>query len=354
MLGRFGRKKAQGLVGLDIGSSAVKAVELRKTRAGYELVHAAMENLSPDVVVDGTVMDAPSVAAAIEKVMANSPFTTGDVAASVSGSSVMVKRIIVPAGSAAELAESIPNEAQQQLASDMSDVSLGYQVLGPAQAPNTLDVVLAAAKREKVLNYSSVITQAGRTPVVMDADVFALENAFEMNYEPPADQTCALLNVGASILNINIVRNGAPLFTRDIPFAGKLYTEALQKQLDLSFAEAERIKIGLEVPETAHEVRTAQIQAVSKNLLVEIRRTFEFFRQSTSTDRIDRVYLTGGTARIEGLEELLQSELKVPVEVLNPFRNVTVPKAFDATQISQMAPRMAVAVGLALRSFDRP
>lgn len=348
-----GWKKSKELVGVDIGSSSVKAVQLRKRRGHCELVSVGVADLPADAVVEGSIMDALSVSGAIQKVFDENHIKTRSVATSVSGSSVVVKRITVPTAPEQELAATIPAEAQHQLAFDPSELNLSYQVLGPGQAPNTLDVMLVAARREKVSNYTDVLSQAGRKPSVVDVDAFALENAFEAGYEPPPDQTCALLNLGASITNVNIVRNGIPLFTRDIPVGGKQYTEALQKALDLSFDEAEHLKLGQEMPQVSPDARKAALQAVSTNLVAEIQRTFSFFRQMTGAETIDRIYLAGGTARIDGLAERVQEELKVPVEVLDPLRQIQVSSdEFDAQYIADLAPRLAVAVGLALRSFD--
>ncbi len=349
----LGRKQRKGLVGLDIGSSSIKAVELKKTRNGYELVNLGLDSLSPDTVVEGTIMDALSVSSAIQKIFADNQIQTDDVATSVSGHSVIVKKITMVAATDAELAQAIPYEAQQQLSADVSDVNLSYQVLGPSATPNGLDVMLVAAKREKVLNYTQALSQAGKNTAVVDVDAFALQNAFEASYEPPPDRTFALLNIGASITNINIVRSGIPLFTRDVSIGGKRYTEALQKGLDLSFEDAEKLKMGGEVASVRPEMKSVHLRAVSDILLLEIQKTFDFFHQTTSPEPIDRIYLAGGTARVEGLVDLLENELRIPVEILDPFRHVAVAEEqFDPAYVNDVAPRMAVAMGLALRSFD--
>lgn len=349
----FGKKKSRALVGLDIGSSSIKAVELKKSGSAYELTNLGLDILSPDTVVDGAIMDALSVSSAIEKIFTENKIQSRDVATSVSGHSVIVKKITMVAATDAELAQAIPYEAQQQLSADMSDVNLSYQVLGPSSTPNGLDVMLVAAKRDKVLNYTNVLSQASKNTVVVDVDAFALQNAFEASYEPSPDNTFALLNIGASITNINIIRSGVPLFTRDVSIGGKRYTEALQKGLDLSFDDAEKAKMGGDVAIAHPENKAEQIQSVSEILLLEIQKTFDFFHQTTSADPIDRIYLAGGTARIQGLVELLERELRIPVEILDPFRKVSIkPSQFDAAYVSDIGPRMAVAVGLALRSFD--
>ena len=244
----FGLGKGKNLVGLDIGSSAVKAVELQRKGSSYELVNLGIEPLGQDTVVDGAIMDALSVSSAIEKIFNDNRIKTRNVATSVSGHSVIVKRVTVAATEEEELYSAIPYEAQQHIPFDMTDVNLSYQALGPSAAGNGTDVMLVAVKREKILNHTNVLSQAGKTPKVVDYDGFAVYNAFEVNYGNSPNQMAALLNIGASIMNIVIGREGNPLFTRDVSVGGNQYTDTLQKELDLSFEDAERLKQGFEVP----------------------------------------------------------------------------------------------------------
>ncbi len=229
----FGGKRSRQLVGLDIGSSSIKSVELKSTKAGYELVSFGMETLAPDTVVDGAIMDAPQVANAISRIFDSASVKTKNVATSVSGHSVIVKRVPLPLMSEEELYDRIPAEASQHIPFDIADVNLSYQLL--ESMDSQMDVLLVAVKKDKILNHTNVLAQAGKTPVVVDIDAFGLQNCFEVNYEPDAGQTVALLNIGASVMNINIVRGGIPLFTRDVSVGGNQYTDALQKELDLSF-----------------------------------------------------------------------------------------------------------------------
>jgi type IV pilus assembly protein PilM len=349
----FGFGKPKSVIGLDIGSSAVKAVELKKRGATYELANLGMEPLGQDTVVDGAIMDALSVSSAVDKIFAENNIKTRNVATSVSGHSVIVKRITVTAATEDELHASIPYEAQQYIPFDMTDVSLSYQPLGPASSGTGMDVMLVAVKREKILNHTNVLSQVGKTPTVVDYDGFAVFNAFEVNYDPAPDQMAALLNIGASIMNIVIGRGGTPLFTRDVSVGGNQYTDTLQKELDLSFEDAERLKQGLEVANVSPEQKTSHLRSVSEILLLEIQKTFDFFRQTTSTENIQHIYLSGGTAKIEGLVDQLKEEFGIPVEIINPFQKVSIdPKKFDTSYVDEIAPRMSVAVGLALRSFD--
>ena len=237
----FSRQKP--LVGLDIGSSSVKAVELRRVKKGFELIHAGLEPLASDTVVDGAIMDALSVSDSIGKVFTGQKIKTKTVATSVSGHSVIVKKIPLPVMSEEELEESIQWEAEQHIPFDISDVNLDYQVLNTESAASS-DVLLVAVKKDKILNHTNVITQAGKVPVVVDIDAFAIQNAFETNYNPAPNATIALLNIGASIMNIVVTRGGMPLFTRDVSVGGNQFTDALQKDMNLSFEEAEQVKQG--------------------------------------------------------------------------------------------------------------
>ena len=346
----FGGKSRQ-LVGLDIGSSSIKAVELKASKSGYELVSFGSEHLAPDTVVDGAIMDAPQVANAISKIFDAQRVKTKNVATSVSGHSVIVKRVPLPLMTEDELYDRIPSEASQHIPFDIADVNLSYQLL--ESMDSQMDVLLVAVKKDKILNHTNVLAQAGKTPVVVDIDAFALQNCFEVNYEPDAGQTIALLNIGASVMNINIVRGGIPLFTRDVSVGGNQYTDALQKELDLSFEDAERLKKGDSLPSVTDEQKQQILRSVSDILTLEIQKTFDFFRATASGENIQRIVVAGGTARVPGLVDLLREEFAMPVEELNPFRRVLVnPSRHSDDQIRDMSPRLAIAVGLALRSFD--
>jgi type IV pilus assembly protein PilM len=349
----FGLGKFKNLVGLDIGSSAVKAVELRRKGNSFELLNLGIEPLGQDTVVDGAIMDALSVSSAIEKIFTDNRIKTKSVATSVSGHSVIVKRVTVGATTDEELYNAIPYEAQQHIPFDMTDVNLSYQGLGPSPSGSGTDVMLVAVKREKILNHTNVLSQAGKTPVVVDYDGFAVYNAFEVNYETPSDRMTALLNIGASIMNIVIGRGGNPLFTRDVSVGGNQYTDTLQKELDLSYEDAERLKQGFEVPNVTQEQKIPHLRSVTEILMLEIQKTFDFFRQTTSTENIQHIYVSGGTAKIDGLVDQLKAEFSIPVEIINPFQRIMVDsKKFDVGYVEEIAPRMSVAVGLALRSFD--
>jgi type IV pilus assembly protein PilM len=349
----FGTSKQRPVVGLDIGSSSIKAVELKNTKAGYELVSFGLEPLAQDTVVDGAIMDAPLVAGAIGTIFDRQQIRSRSVATAVSGHSVIVKRVTLPLMSEEELYDRIQSEASQHIPFDISDVNLDHQIL--ESGDSQMDVLLVAVKKDKILNYTNVLAQAGKTPTVVDIDAFALQNCYELNYNPDPGQTVALLNIGASVMNIIIVRGGVPLFTRDVSVGGNQYTDALQKDLDLSFEDAEKLKKGEALPGVNEEHRGTLLRSVSDILILEIQKTFDFFRATASGENIQRIYLAGGTARVSGVVDLLREEFGLPVEELYPFRKIVInPGRHSEDQVRELAPRLAVAVGLALRSFDTP
>ena len=349
----FGLSKNKGVVGLDIGSSAVKAVELKASGKGYRVTAFAHEPLPPDCIVDGSIIDSTAVADAIARLFTDKAFKTKEVAASLSGHAVIVKKISLPVMTAAELGDSIYWEAEQYIPFDIQDVNLDYQILNPgtgAGANGTMEVLLVAAKKEKIADYTGVITQAGRVPVVVDVDAFALQNAYEVNYRPEAGEVVVLLNAGASAININILAGGQSLFTRDVSIGGNAYTEAVQKELNLTFEQAERAKKGEPIDGVAFDDVQAVLHAITENVLMEIQKTFDFFKATAASDRVDRILLSGGASSVDGFVEALQDRLDAPVEAFDPFKNVTFDaQALGIAEPGKLAPTAAVAVGLALR-----
>jgi type IV pilus assembly protein PilM len=345
--------KNRSLVGLDIGSSAVKAVELKPAGKGYRVTAFGTEPVPADSIVDGAIIDGVAVAAAIRRVFENKAFKTKEVAASLSGNAVIVKKISLPVMSATELDESIYWEAEQYIPFDIQDVNLDYQILEGAAGPDakgSMEVLLVAAKKEKIADYTGVISQAGRVPVVVDVDAFALQNAFELNYGFEVGSVVVLLNAGASAININIISSEQSVFTRDVSIGGNAYTEAVQRELNLSFESAEQLKKGYLVDGVAYDDVLPVLRAMTENVLLEVQKTFDFFKATASTDRIDRIMLSGGASRVDGFAEALQERFGTAVESFDPFRKVGLDgRKFSAEQRETIAPTAAVAVGLALR-----
>jgi len=339
------------LAGLDLGSGAVKAVELRRVRAGFELVRAGLQPLEPGIVADGGIEDPDSVAAEIRKVFSRSRIRSRKVATSVSGHSVIVKRLTLPVMSREELTDSIQWEARQVIPFDLSDVHLDHQVLAGAPGSQDTQVLLVAARKERVAGRLEAIARAGLSPVIVDVDGFALQNAYEVNYGPGSPVTAALLHIGASVTNVVVARGGIPLFTRDLSAGGHQLTQLLQKQLGIEFEEAERIKKESAVEALEAGPSGALLQSATETLLLEIRKSLDLFEAGAEGDSIQRVYVSGGCSELAGLMERLQSGLDLPLEPLDPFKSIAVGRGVDEESLYQQAPSLAVAVGLALRGF---
>jgi type IV pilus assembly protein PilM len=346
-------RRARSLVGLDIGSSAVKAVELKSAGKAFKVTAFGSEPIPPDSIVDGAIIDAAAVADAIRRLFEGRGIKTKDVAASLSGNAVIVKKITLPVMTEAELAESIYWEAEQYIPFDIQDVNLDYQILDAGDAASgksTMDVLLVAAKKEKIADYTGVIAQAGRTAVVVDVDAFALQNAYEANYGIDPGAVVVLLNAGASATNINILQGDQSVFTRDISIGGNAYTEALQKELNLPFEQADQLKRGMIVDGVSFDDARPVLRAVSENVMLEIQKTFDFFKATASSDRIDRIVVSGGASRAEGFTEMLAERFEAPVEPFDPFKKVSFDsRKFNIESGAFIGPTVAVAVGLALR-----
>ena len=345
----FGRR-AKSLVGLDLGSSAVKAIELKPVGKGYKVTAFGSEPIPPDSIVDGAIIDGAAVVAAVRRLFESRKIKTREVAASLSGNAVIVKKISLPVMTEAELAESIYWEAEQYIPFDIQDVNLDYQILdGRDSGKGTMDVLLVAAKNEKIADYTGVIGQAGRTAVVIDVDAFALQNAYEANYGADADAVVVLLNAGASATNINILSGEQSVFTRDISIGGNAYTEALQKELSLPFEQADQLKRGQTVNGTTYDDARPVLRAVTENVMLEIQKTFDFFKATAASDRINRIVISGGASRAEAFGEMLADRFEAPVESFDPFKKISFDAGKFNADVTEVAATAAVAVGLALR-----
>jgi type IV pilus assembly protein PilM len=345
--------KSKLAVGLDIGSSSVKLVQLKEKKGGYQLVAFGSAPLPPEAIVDGALMNSSAIVQAIQELFAQQKVRVKDVAIGVRGHSVIIKKIALPRMTQEELDESIQWEAEQYIPFDVKDVNIDTQILTPeADAAGQMDVLLVAAKKDMINDYTSVCAEAGLTATVVDVDAFAVQNSYEANYDPNASETVVLVNVGAAVSNINVISRGVTTFTRDITMGGNAFTEEIQKQLNISYDEAEALKVGGQgetdavVPQEVERV----IQGVADQLGGEIQRSLDFYASTAADGKISRALLSGGTARIPALFKTVEARAGVPVEILNPFKNIEIDnKRFDPAVILAAAPSAAVAVGLALR-----
>ncbi len=342
------------LVGLDMGSSSIKLVQLKELGkgGGYALENLGVSPLSPEAIVDGAIMDSGLVVDVIQNVFRENKVKVNEVALSLSGHSVIIKRVSLPEMSEDELAESIQWEAEQYIPFDIQDVNIDYQVLQgdvPA-AEGTMDVLLVAVKKSKINDYTSALSQAGKAPIVVDVDVFALQNAYEVNYPAEPDLSLALVNIGAGVTNISIMQGTSSVFWRDISIGGNQYTDTIQKELNLSFERADAIKRGEEQPEEGTERLQQIFNQVSQDVTSEVQKTLDFYKATSSGEAVNKLILSGGSCRIPGLQEMLAERFGVPIEMFNPFQVIQVnEKKFPPQMIQELAPTLAVAVGLALR-----
>jgi type IV pilus assembly protein PilM len=344
----------KNLVGLDIGSSSIKAVELQRKGNSYQLLNLGFENLSPDTVVDGQIMELNNVSNVITSIFSEHQIKTSRVAAGVSGHSVIVKTIVLPQMSMDELRESFSWHAEEHIPFDISDVNLDYQVT--SSSADALNVLMAACKSDKIANVKQAIQLAGKHPVVIDVDTFALQNCYEVNYQPKAGEIVALLNIGASTMNINIMNGARSVFARDASAGGSQYTSLLQKEMGLTFEQAEAVKRGYPLPEgiAARPIQPI-IETVSDILALEIRKTMDFYRATAeeSEESIQKILVAGGSSKLPGLPVYLAKRFEIPVELFNPFREIQVDdRKFDPDYMKEIVPDMAIAVGLALRGVQ--
>lgn len=346
--------KSKQVVGLDIGSCAIKTAEVRALRKGaIELVNLGFEELSPDCIVDGVIISKLPVSDAINRMFTQQNIKNRRVATSISGHSVIVKKIALPAQDDEDLAESIRWEAEQYIPFDITDVNLDYQVLGEATTAGNLDILLVAVKKEKITDHTSVITMAGKNPIIVDVDAFALQNAYEINYAPTPEITAALLDIGASVMTISIISGTDFMFTRDVGVGGNQYTDFIQKEFNLNFNQAQALKHGQSAdgidPSEARHV----IDSVTEIICLEIQKTFDFFKSTTTVSHIDRMLISGGAAHTPGLIETLSHKFDIPTEKFDSFKNISFDRSrISPTIIAERSPDMAIAVGLALRSSE--
>lgn len=343
--------KKKNPVGLDIGSSYIKIVQLNDTKAGYELALFDMFPLQYGVISEGAVADKEGLSDTIKELMKKTGVKSGDAVIGISGhSSVIIKKITIPFMTEEELAGSIKYEAEQYVPFDIDDVEIDFQILGMRQEEEgQMDVILVAVKKSTIKDYVEAVERAGLNPVVVDVDSFALSNMYEANYEVAEKATIALVNVGAGTTNITILQDGNPIFTRDSTIGSNYHTEALERALDVSREDAERIKKGQSVEGVSADDAQTAMNSASDEIFAEIYRSFEYFRSSVSEEDIHKIVLSGGAALIKGFHEVMAERLGAEVVIADPFLNIKIPPKLDIAYIQEVAPIAAVAVGLALR-----
>ena len=341
------------IVGLDIGSHSIKAIVLEQGKGGLVLRNMGVAHLPPEAIIDGSVEEKGIVVTTTKNLLKTLKVRIKDVCSSISGYSVIIKKISLPTATEKELADKIEVEAEQYIPFEIEDVNVDFEILGPSEkSPDQMDVILVAAKKSAVNTYQELLTESGLKPRIIDVDVFALENAFTQSYTD-TDGTIALVDIGANKMNINIIRDGSSLMTKDAAMGGARVTTEIQDKFDLDYNDAEAIKIGgLEAPDRA-AVEEIVIRAVG-NWVAECQRAIEFLQASYPNEKLRMVYLSGGSSRINDIDRYFEQELKIPVKHLDPFSSIGInEKSFDPEYIKYMAPQVVICLGLALRRGEK-
>lgn len=347
----FGKK--DNLVGLDIGSRSIKAAEIVETKQGNMLKNLGSIDIAHGVIEEGTINDPESVAESIQQLWKSSGIKESNVAVSIGGYSVIVKKIIVQTMAEEQLQETIHFEAEQYIPFDISDVNLDFQILGESESnPNQMDVFLVAAKKEMVDDYINLVNLAGLTACTIDVEAFALQNTFEANYDTQKENI-ALIDIGASKTSLNILKDAASVFMRDVSLGCGQINQKIMSLIECSFEEAEQLKYGNKPDRLSPDDFKGIVSSVVADWCTEIRRALDFFYSTYPQDQIKRIVLSGGGAKIAEFRDLLATEASADVEVINPFKNFHIEnKRLDDAFIKQVAPQAAICMGLAMRKVD--
>jgi type IV pilus assembly protein PilM len=341
------------VVGLDIGSSALKLAEILETPKGYLLNQFSQILLPKGVIVDGLLVEHEALTENIKELFKQAKFKPKNVVTSLSGQSVIVKRVNIPTMDESELRDMIHDEASKYLPFDnMDEVNFDFQILGENEYnPNQMDVLIVAAKKDNIEPYIEAVENAGVSVVIMDVDSFAIGNMYEENYDPEENELVVLINIGASITNINVIKNGASIFIRDFSLGGNAVTEAIQEKLGISYEDAERIKVeGRGGDDASEREFKDSLLSYAEPICLEIERSVDYFRSTSGGENIKRILLSGGGAKIPGIAVDLSQRLNIETEIIDPFKKIDYNKKnLDQAYIENIGPAAAVGIGLSLR-----
>jgi len=348
----FGSKET---VALDIGSSSIKLIQMVMGKQSWQIQKIGIKKLPPEAIVDGSIIDSIAVINTIKEVLKEQNINTKQAVSALTGHYVIIKKVTFPAATEDELAESIQWEAEQYIPFPVTEVNLDFQILGSeTEGRGQMDVMLVAVKKDVISDYTSVLREAGLSPVVIDVDAFALENMMEINYPVVSGEMIAVVNVGASITSLTVIVDGVTAFTRSIPMGGNQFTEEIQRVLGISFSDAEALKISGGGAEKEAEMAPA-IALVTNNLVMDVKRSLDFFLAGGHDLNVNKIYISGGGSNIRGFKEHMQEKTSIPVEFVDPFRNVDLAvKDKSAAEIKELSHFFGVGVGLGTRrSGDR-
>jgi type IV pilus assembly protein PilM len=345
--------KKDHLIGLDIGSRTIKLGEVLDTKKGRILQRFGMIDVPQGAILEGRIKEPAVVADTIRSLVQELGVAEQNVATSVAGYSVIIKRITVGKATEEELEESIQYEAEQYIPFDVQDVNIDFHIIGEHETnPNQMHVMLVAAKKEIINEYVDLLEMAGLTPCVIDIDVFALERVFEENYLNE-EGNIALIDIGANKMNINIVKDYMSAFTRDVTIGGEQITREIASRWDCSFEEAEAIKLGEATDKAPKEQVNEIIHTYSSRWGDEVRRAIDFYYSTSPEEEIRRIILSGGAAQTPGFSDLLSADTSIDVKVCDPFSSMTINEKYnDVDHLQKIASQAAICMGLALRRVD--
>jgi type IV pilus assembly protein PilM len=340
-------KKQRTSVGLDVGSYAIKVVEMKHTPAGSEIVRLGLKKLLPGAIVDGEPMDRDAVVSAIREIYEEKGIENRAVVSAICGRSVIIKKIKIEEMDDDTAREVIPLEAERYVPFEKEELSVDFEILRRGLSGNTMEVLLVAAKKDKVLSHIDLLRDAGLMPSVIDVDTFAVQNAFEANYEYEEGKVYALVDIGLSATNIGIVRDGTPLFNRDVPVGGESFAEGMQRMLGITFEEARAALEG--VPGAKPEGVLKAIESVGEDLSIAIDRSFSYLKSSGEAESVDKIFVSGGGSRISGIQSFLADKLSIDIDITNPLRRIGFSEEVLGADPVTIGPTLMVAIGLATR-----
>jgi type IV pilus assembly protein PilM len=339
-------------IGLDIGTTSVKMVEIDRSKKGFSLEFLGIAPLPDGAIVNKSIKKPDVIRTAISALQRNSKTRAKMVSTSLAGQSVIIKQVTMTSMSDSQLEKQIQLEAEPYIPFDIKDVNLDFFIMGDRpEKEGTMEVVLVAARKEAMTEHLDLIQGLGMTPVVVDVDPFAMEVMYEFSYPNVQEEIVALVDIGATTTNINVLKSGASQYTKDFSSGGEAITREIMRMFDVDHERAENIKRGAQLdginPRTLRKVFQRAVDA----LVSEIQRILDFFGQHISYDAIQKIFISGGASATHGLVSTMEAELGIPVEVVDPFRSMGVidEKVFDMSYLRYVGPAMAVAVGLALR-----
>lgn len=340
-------------VGLSIGSSSIKLVELKRSGKSWKLLHFGIVQLPEDVIVNREIVNPVAVTESIKTLISQIKLQNKSVCTSLSGTSVIIKRMNVEIQNPKDVQEQVFWEAEQYLPFDVSDVVMDFQILS-RQKDNKTDVLLVAVKKQVLESYMACIRDAGLRPQIVDVDFFALQNLFEANYPTNTSEAVAIVDIGASAMKIAIISGGIPVFTKDCSVGGNNLTSEIQKHLNLSYVDAETLKIGGGPDGSTPQEVSDLMSVMAENFSTEIKRALDFYNASATGAPVAYVLLAGGSSRIQGLSKIVEDVVGLPTQLVNPFNSISYdPGIFTQDYLANIAPIAVIPIGLALRAGER-